>query len=52
MAPFCVQTNAETSTALRCASATGIPFRMHEVKAAVKESPAPTVSATFTFGVA
>lgn len=30
---------------------TGKPLKMLAVKAAVKESPAPTVSATFTCGV-
>ena len=51
IAPLCVQTYADTSTASLCASGTGFPLRMAEVKVAVKESPAPTVSATFTFGV-
>lgn len=51
IAPFCVQTKAETSTAFLWAAGTGKPLKMLAVKAAVKESPAPTVSATFTCGV-
>ena len=51
IAPCCVQTNAEVSTARRCASSTERPFKIAAVKAAVNESPAPTVSATSTFGV-
>ena len=51
MAPLWVQTNAEVATALRWASATGISLRTLAMKAAVKESPAPTVSATSTLGV-
>ena len=51
MAPFCVQTYAETFTANSCASLTLLPFRMLATNAPVNESPAPTVSATSTFGV-
>ena len=51
MAPFLVQTKAEVSTALQCASATVLPRRMEAMNAAVNESPAPTVSATSTVGV-
>ena len=51
MAPFCVQTKAETFTANSCASLTLLPFKMLATNAPVKESPAPTVSATSTFGV-
>ena len=51
MAPFWVHTNAEASTASSCASRTVFPFKIEATKVAVKESPAPTVSATFTFGV-
>ena len=51
MAPFCVQTNALTFTANACASFTGIPFNIAEKNEPVNESPAPTVSATSTFGV-
>ncbi len=51
MAPCWVHTNADVSTALRCDSSTVCPLRMLAMKAAVKESPAPTVSATSTLGV-
>ena len=51
MAPFCVQTKAETLTASAWASWMGLPFRMAAQNEPVKESPAPTVSATSTFGV-
>ncbi len=51
IAPFFVQTNADVRTAVACASGTDLPFRMLAMNAAVKESPAPTVSATSTFGV-
>ena len=51
IAPFCVQTKALTSTASLCASTTGLPLRIAAQKEPVKESPAPTVSATSTFGV-
>ena len=51
IAPFCVHTNADVLTARLCASATLLPLSMLATNAAVKESPAPTVSATSTFGV-
>lgn len=51
MAPFLVQTKADVRTAMEWACSTDLPFRMLAMKAAVKESPAPTVSATSTFGV-
>lgn len=51
MAPFWVQTNADTSTAVRWASLMLFPLRIEAMNAAVKESPAPTVSATSTLGV-
>lgn len=51
MAPFFVQTNADVRTAREWASGTVFPLRMLAIKAAVKESPAPTVSATSTCGV-
>lgn len=51
MAPFFVQTKAEVRTARLCASATDLPLRIEAMKAAVKLSPAPTVSATSTLGV-
>lgn len=51
IAPSCVQTYADVLTASECASATVFPLRMLAMKAAVNESPAPTVSATSTFGV-
>ena len=51
MAPFFVQTNAEVCTAREWDSVTLLPFRIDDMKAAVKLSPAPTVSATSTFGV-
>ena len=51
MAPLRVQTKAEVETAAAWASATERPRRIEEMKAAVKESPAPTVSATSTCGV-
>ena len=51
IAPFWVQTKADTSTAFLWASSTLLPRMMDEMKAAVKESPAPTVSATSTEGV-
>ena len=46
MAPAWVQTYADVSTALVWAVFTSLPFSMLEMKAAVKESPAPTVSST------
>ncbi len=49
--PLCVQVYADTSTALRCDSATDAPLSMFTTKVAVNESPAPTVSATSTLGV-
>ena len=51
IAPLCVQVYADTSTALRCDSATDAPLSMFTTKVAVNESPAPTVSATSTLGV-
>ena len=51
IAPFFVHTKAEVWTASVWASATLFPFRMAAINAAVKLSPAPTVSATSTFGV-
>ena len=51
MAPFLVHTKAEVSTATLWASATLLPRRSDAMKAAVKLSPAPTVSATSTEGV-
>ena len=36
---------------ITCASRTVFPFKIEATKVAVNESPAPTVSATFTFGV-
>ena len=51
IAPFLVQTNADVRTAIECASGTDFPLRMLAINAAVNESPAPTVSATSTFGV-
>ena len=51
MAPCWVQTKAEVATAQAWASATDLPLRIEAMKAAVKESPAPTVSATSTLGV-
>lgn len=51
IAPFWVQTNAEVRTAHVCASCTLLPCSIDETNAAVNESPAPTVSATSTFGV-
>lgn len=51
MAPCCVQTNADVTTAFLWASSTDFPLRMLAMNAAVKESPAPTVSATSTLGV-
>lgn len=51
IAPACVQTNADVSTARLCAFLTLFPLRMLEMKAAVNESPAPTVSSTSTTGV-
>lgn len=51
MAPAWVQTYADVSTALVWAVFTSLPFSMLEMKAAVKESPAPTVSSTSTTGV-
>ena len=51
MAPLQVQTKAETSTASRWASRGVRPLISAAMKAAVNESPAPTVSATVTCGV-
>lgn len=51
MAPFLVQTKADVCTAREWASATLLPLRIDAMNAAVKLSPAPTVSATSTFGV-
>ena len=51
IAPFCVQTNAETFTAMRCACGRLMPSMSCETRVAVKESPAPTVSATSACGV-
>lgn len=51
MAPFWVHTNAEVFTAVSWASSTDLPLMIEERKAAVNESPAPTVSATSTIGV-
>ena len=51
IAPLCVQVYADTSTALRCDSATDAPLSMFTTKVAVNESPAPTVSDTSTLGV-
>ena len=51
IAPFWVQTKADVCTAHKCAPATDLPLSMLAMNAAVNESPAPTVSATSTFGV-
>lgn len=51
IAPFCVHTYAEVRTASECASWTLFPLRIDAMNAAVKLSPAPTVSATSTRGV-
>ena len=51
IAPFFVQTYAEVCTAREWASRTLLPLRIEAMKAAVKLSPAPTVSATSTLGV-
>ena len=51
MAPDWVQTYAEVWTARLCASFMEQPFRIDDTNAAVNESPAPTVSSTFTAGV-
>ncbi len=51
MAPCCVQTKAETSTAVLCASGMVFPLSSEATNPAVKASPAPTVSATVTIGV-
>ena len=51
MAPFCVQTKADTLTAVWCASRMDLPRRICATNEPVKESPAPTVSATVTLGV-
>ena len=51
IAPFWVQTNAEVCTAVAWASVKLLPLSRDATKAAVKLSPAPTVSATETFGV-
>ena len=51
MAPFWVHTKADTSTAFLWASWTGLPLMMLAQNEPVNESPAPTVSATSTFGV-
>lgn len=51
IAPFFVHTNAEVLTASECASAMLLPLIIEEINAAVKLSPAPTVSATSTIGV-
>ena len=51
IAPFCVHTYALTCTARLWASATLIPSRIEAQNVPVNESPAPTVSATSTFGV-
>ena len=39
IAPLCVQVYADTSTALRCDSATDVPLSMFTTKVAVNESP-------------
>ena len=52
IAPCCVQTKADTATAFSCASRIDLPRRSCATKVAVKLSPAPTVSATCTLGVA
>lgn len=51
IAPFLVHTKADVCTARECASATLLPLSIDAIKAAVKLSPAPTVSATSTRGV-
>lgn len=51
IAPFLVHTNADVRTASEWASATLFPLSMADMNAAVKLSPAPTVSATSTLGV-
>ena len=51
IAPFCVHTKALTSTASLWASFTDLPLSIAAQKEPVKESPAPTVSATSTLGV-
>ena len=51
MAPCCVHTYAEVVTAISCARRTERPASSAAQKPAVKESPAPTVSATSTRGV-
>ena len=51
MAPCWVHTYAETSTASLCASSVEAPRRREAANVAVNESPAPTVSATLTWGV-
>ncbi len=51
IAPFCVHTYADVLTASAWASVTLLPLRTDAINAAVKLSPAPTVSATSTVGV-
>ncbi len=51
IAPLLEHTKADVSTASLWASGTVLPFNMPDMNDAVKESPAPTVSSTFTAGV-
>ena len=51
IAPCEVHTKALVSTAARWISSIGLRLNQPATKAAVKESPAPTVSATSTLGV-
>lgn len=51
IAPCEVHTKALVSTATRWISSIGLRLNQPATKAAVKESPAPTVSATSTLGV-
>ena len=51
IAPFLVQTKADVCTAVEWASCTLFPLSIEAINAAVKLSPAPTVSATSTLGV-
>ena len=52
IAPCRVQTNAATATARRWHSSIGSPCMSEAANVAVNASPAPTVSATSTRGVA
>ena len=52
MAPCRVHTMAAVSTAFRWQVESSLPCKSEVMKAAENESPAPTVSATSTFGVA